>query len=218
MPPPTDKTQENLGQQLFDAITNGDKDVMVELLDKEPSLLETQDAKWRATPIIWAAYYNKLNCLQELIAREANLDACDSQQETALICAAKENYKAAARLLTEAGADISLKDHNGLTAFNVTTDHALKEILYKNFYGSYFKDNDYSVSIAERSADQSTTITTVFNFKAQTITTTAQQSEKLGVHVEEFGRVLTSKRLVDAASFLKKKNGSLHNCVIQPIQ
>ena len=79
------------------------------------NLRDSADSKW--TPLINAAYWDKISCLEILLDYKANPDLKDEEAgQTALMHAAKRNYPDIAAVLLSRGADYKIIDNAGQTA------------------------------------------------------------------------------------------------------
>jgi len=59
----------------------------------------------------WAAAVNNVEALRTLVQRDANKDAVDSYEQSALFLAAREGSREAVRALLDAGANRDVADH-----------------------------------------------------------------------------------------------------------
>lgn len=80
------------------------------------------------TPLMWAAGHSDetgaadvKETIEHLAAKGAHLDDVDDRGKTALMIAAELGHTTAVEALLKAGADVSLKDKSGKTAFDLTS-------------------------------------------------------------------------------------------------
>jgi ankyrin repeat protein len=104
------------GGEIHKAVTKGDINKVVALLNDHPELLESKDNLGR-TPLYAAVAHNQLDIATLLLANGANVNACDSQRHTPLIQSLwVYNHDKMVRLLLAKGADVNLSDEWKMTA------------------------------------------------------------------------------------------------------
>lgn len=197
-------------KSIFDIMSENDADALRQFIKDNPNSIEELDSDYNATPIIHAAYYNLIEMLDVLIDAGANLDHQDDDGETALICASKCGHLQALKKLMAAGADITKQRNNGQTAEDVAANEGIKDEILRSRCGKFIKENDYLVSITEYAKTCKMSLSTLYNFKAQTITTESQNNNGLVLFVQDFNAVRGQKQLQEAAQFLKANGGDLH--------
>ena len=79
--------------------------------------VDTRASENGSTAVMQAAEAGKVACVQDLLAREANIGITDSEGMSALLYSAKGGSAGAVKLLVDAGADVLGADSNGMTAF-----------------------------------------------------------------------------------------------------
>lgn len=109
-----------------------------------------------------------------------------------------------------AGADITKQRNNGQTAEDVAANEGIKDEVLRSRCGKFIKENDYLVSITEYAETCKMSLSTLYNFKAQTITTESKNDKGPVLFVQDFNAVRGQKQLQDAAQFLKENGGDLH--------
>jgi ankyrin repeat protein len=103
---------------IFSAISLGDANEVMRLLNTDPSLLELEGADiWghRMTPFIRAASAGQLEIVKLLTGKGANIHAITSRAQTALHCAAENGHNEMVAYLLDNGAQVSLQDLSGRT-------------------------------------------------------------------------------------------------------
>ncbi len=90
----------------FNAIRQGDLEVVRTQLEKNPELIGNRDQRG-STPLILAAYYNHGPVVAYLLRKGAPVDEKDSSGSTALMGACFKGYVEIAQQLIAAGADIN---------------------------------------------------------------------------------------------------------------
>lgn len=211
-------------KDIFSIIKKGTVDDLRAFLDKNPDHLNIRDDSL-CTPLIIATIENKIGMLELLIERKANLDAVNKHGCTALILAADQGKYDCVKALLEAGADATIKHTSGRTAEDCTNLTNIKQLFerYKNksepaeatasiqtkfTSGEFVKDGDYLVSITEKTQQTKLSLTTIYNFKAQTVTY-LQGNTEAAPTVQPFLKVASYQELVKAAKYLEDNDGDL---------
>ncbi|CAN8071084.1 unnamed protein product [Agarophyton chilense] len=94
------------------------------ILSRWPVLARTTDNDAH-TLLQWAAYYGHSHCVRYLlIVHSVHVDAVDTQGSTALHRAVQRNHPLVANALIRAGADVTIADANGKTAYQLSHQKA----------------------------------------------------------------------------------------------
>jgi hypothetical protein len=93
-------------EQLFQAIRNGDEDLVKSFVAEDNELLEARDERG-TTPLIMATYLNNGPVAEYLLASGAEVDARDGIGNTALMGVAFKGYPDVAQMLIAKGADVN---------------------------------------------------------------------------------------------------------------
>ncbi|GAL73169.1 ankyrin repeat domain-containing protein [Jejuia pallidilutea] len=96
--------------QFFGAIQSGDKNQIEHLLKLHPELVSTKDARG-FTPLIFAAYFDKIDIVETLLSHKAPVNATDASGNTALIGVAFKGNIHLAQLLLKYGATINAQNN-----------------------------------------------------------------------------------------------------------
>ena len=112
---------------LLKAIDHGQLDSIRELVKAgaDPNGYSKED--WYGTPLTFALYQNKHDCMEVLLELGADPNFTDEKEMkvSALIVATKSDDLDAIKLLLKNGADIKMKDSNGLTVLQIACkEHA----------------------------------------------------------------------------------------------
>ena len=99
---------------IHEAIDQGDSAAVAAMLDGNPALL-TELAPNTRTPLHTAAYTGKLNIVQLLISRGADVNAATSTGSTPLHGATLYNHEAVVRLLVAKGGNVNAANQGGYT-------------------------------------------------------------------------------------------------------
>ena len=116
-------TVQYLEEKVFQAAWKGDVHALKQYVELNNGDVNLKHFSTYFTLLIIASKQNHVEIIKYLIYKHVNLNDIDNLGQTALIHAAKAKNFEIVKLLTEAGADIKLKDLNGLSAF----DYASKE-------------------------------------------------------------------------------------------
>jgi ankyrin repeat protein len=108
--------------EIHDAARDGNLDMVIRLLEEDPSLLETTDDDGM-TPLNRAALAGKMEIAADLIRRGANINTGDVDNSQPLHCAAISGDTAIAALLLSHGVDINVRDDNGLTPLHFASSY-----------------------------------------------------------------------------------------------
>lgn len=107
----TVKDKNNLDQDLFNAVREGDVTAVIELIKKGANV-DARDGH-RHTPLMYASFFGNAKICSVLLALKADVNARDIQNDTALILA--KNPKVV-EVLINYNADINAQDNFGRTA------------------------------------------------------------------------------------------------------
>ena len=99
----------------FNAIRNGDLNLVEELLNKTPELLAKRDQRG-STPLVLSTYYNQLEITDVLIKKGAKINDKDSSGNTALMGVCFKGFVELAKKLVASGADVNLSNTMGATS------------------------------------------------------------------------------------------------------
>ena len=105
---------EELNQQLIDAVSDADKERVKNALSKGADVNARDNMSW--TPLMLAAGNDHISIAELLINEGANINARTNDGKTALMFAAAEGNKEIVELLVERGADVNTRDNLGWTA------------------------------------------------------------------------------------------------------
>ena len=118
---------------IFDEALMGRTDRIVELLDKDPSLVHATDpVGW--TPLHFAAEVGNMEVCEFLLDRGANIDAATSMlYYTPLLLSVSSGHMDAAALLLKKGADVNTSGFEGMNALlEAGNNTAMVKFLIKN--------------------------------------------------------------------------------------
>lgn len=101
---------------IFDAVRYRDVATVSAVLDHDPELLEVREETKGATPLLAAAARGRLDVVNELLRRGANVDATDHAGQTALHLATSRNSREVVFALLDRGARLDRRDTRGVTA------------------------------------------------------------------------------------------------------
>jgi hypothetical protein len=194
---------------IFDLIDKGTAQDFADYIAEHPESIEAFGTQYKCTPLIWAAYTGKAECLKLLIKAGANLDSQDKDLDTALSSASKMGHGECVNLLLEAGADTKIITAGGKTAEEHAESQHIRNIFIKAFCGRFIKESNTIVFINELVESCDLTIKTIYNFKAATITTQGKDNDGQSLFVQEFNLRSPQKQLTQAAQFLKQQGGDL---------
>ena len=105
----------NSSERLFEAIRSGDTAAVQRLLADEPQLVHARDRRG-STPLVLAAYLDRLACCRLLLAAGARPDAKDAAGSTPLMGASFRGHAAVVAYLIEQGAGVNVAGPDGMTA------------------------------------------------------------------------------------------------------
>lgn len=108
--------------EIHDAARDGDLDVVMRLIDEDPSLLEATDDDGM-TPLNRAALSGRSDIAAELIRHGANIHTGDVDNSQPLHCVAISGDTATAALLLSRGVDINVRDDNNLTPLHFASSY-----------------------------------------------------------------------------------------------
>ena len=104
----------SVGEKYIEAAADGDIALMEELTKKHGDLANVrEERKWSA--LIAAASTGKLNVVQYLLQKKANLNLRTNLGDTAIYRASAKGYADIVKLLLESGANPTIKDKKGDT-------------------------------------------------------------------------------------------------------
>ena len=113
---------------LFEAVSDGDVDLVRQLLSEVGVPADAHEAKTHATALLSAAEGQE-ECLAELLAAGATVDAQNMLGETALMKAVKYADAECIRMLLDARADPGLRDVGGKSALDLAVEADEPELL-----------------------------------------------------------------------------------------
>ena len=105
--------QEN---SVFDAIRNNDIVNFQESITNDKTIINKKNGRG-FTPLILASYYNRLEMVKALIAKNADIDT-NSPMGTALMAATYKGNTDIVKTLLEHHANVNIPDENGTTALH----------------------------------------------------------------------------------------------------
>ncbi|UCC13025.1 MAG: ankyrin repeat domain-containing protein [candidate division WOR-3 bacterium] len=129
--------------EIHDAARDGDLDLVVRLLDEDPSLLDTTDDDGM-TPLNRAALSGRSDIAAELIRRGANINTGDVDNSQPLHCAAISGDTATAALLLSRGVNINVRDDNNLTPLHFASSY--RQLPMVGFLLEHGADGDVQTS------------------------------------------------------------------------
>jgi len=103
------------GEQFVAAVRSGDSDKALDLLKKEPGLVNARDGAGR-TALVSAIESKQRSWTGELLNSDADPNLANRDGETPLIAAAKVGFNEAANWLINLGAKVDSADRSGETA------------------------------------------------------------------------------------------------------
>lgn len=132
--------QNNVNEELFEAVDAGNLEKVQELIEANPTLLNTKDKNGN-TPLIRACF-NKITFVKQpaiakyLIEKGADINI-ENNQRTALYlaCAGREADYDLARQIISAGANVNVQGYNGITPLHMAAlylDLKLAKLLIEN--------------------------------------------------------------------------------------
>lgn len=104
----------NETELFFNAIKNGKANHVKELIERTPGLVNIKDARG-FSPLIFATYFDKKDCVEALLRFKTEVDATDVSGNTALLGVAFKGNTDLALLLIKKGANINTKNNLGIT-------------------------------------------------------------------------------------------------------
>lgn len=117
---------------MFDACTDGNLRQFNELVAKGINLHQTNSGGNSYLHV--AAYNGHLGLVQELLGAGLGVNARGRGKCTALHFAALKGHREVAEYLVGSGADVAIKDGQGKTAYDVTTNIGLRQYLLKYLF------------------------------------------------------------------------------------
>lgn len=116
-----------MNDKLFNAIRNGDIEMVVSITTAHPELINIKDQRG-STPLLLATYYGNQDMTEALLAHKPDLNAQDGSGNTALMGVCFKGYPVIAKLLIDHGADVNAQNLNGATALIYAATFAQAEI------------------------------------------------------------------------------------------
>jgi ankyrin repeat protein len=100
---------------IHEAAMNGDLAAVKKLLERNPALLEARDEDEGVTPLAYAAGFGRVEVLEFLVARGANVNARDPRGLSALLLTVYTGQMQALRFLLDKGADVKSPGPSGMS-------------------------------------------------------------------------------------------------------
>lgn len=216
----------------FKIVNNGTPEQLRAFLTKKPDKVNERGGSDSTTPLVRAAFKGRTDMVQILLEFNAALNYVNNGTCTALILASYFGYHDCVKLLLDAGADTTILDADGKTAEQNAKNDSIKQLFihHRKAKGElvstadtiqnndkFCKDGDYLVSITEHTKKTKLSLTTVYNFKAQTVTY-LQGTKESAPSVVPFNKAASQSELETAAAFLKENNGDLCGYKLGPIK
>jgi ankyrin repeat protein len=107
---------------IHEAAMNGDLATVKKLLEQDPTLLEARDEDEGVTPLAYAAGFGRMEVLEFLVARGANVNARDPRGLSALHLTAYTGQLQALRFLLDKGADVTARGPSGMGPLHFVAD------------------------------------------------------------------------------------------------
>ncbi|MEM9681046.1 MAG: ankyrin repeat domain-containing protein [Bacteroidota bacterium] len=107
---------------LFEAIRDRNAEKLQNLLNANPQLVASKDARG-FTPLIFATYFDNEAAAENLIDHNADVNGTDASGNTALIGVSFKGNIDLVNLLIQNGADINAQNNNGTTALSFATQY-----------------------------------------------------------------------------------------------
>lgn len=207
----------------YKIVDKGTPEQLRAFLKKNPDKVNERGGSDSTTPLTRAAFKGRADMLQILIEFDAGLDHVNKHTCTALILASSYGHYDCVKLLLDAGADTSIIRETGETAEQHANNDSIKQLFINHRKakgepvfesnltgdcGKFCKDGDYLVSITEHTEVTKLNLTTVYNFKAQTVTY-LQGTKESAPNVVPFNKAASPKELKAAAEYLQHKNGDV---------
>jgi hypothetical protein len=99
---------------IHEAAMNGDLATVKKLLEQNPALLEARDEDEGVTPLAYAAGFSRMEVLEFLVARGADVNARDPRGVSPLLLAVYTEQMQALRFLLDNGADVKAPGPSGM--------------------------------------------------------------------------------------------------------
>ena len=205
----------------YKIIDKGTPEQLRTFLKKNPDKVNERGGGDNTTPLTRAAFKGRADMLQVLLEFNAELDCMNKHMCNALILSSHFGHHDCVKLLLNAGADTTILDNRGLTAEQNAKNDSIKQLFINHLKAheelvsetntsvdnsKFCKDGNYLVSITEHTEVTKLSLTTVYNFKAQTVTY-LQGTKESAPHVVPFNKAASPKELKAAAEYLQEKNG-----------
>lgn len=215
----------------YKIVKSGTPEQLRAFLKKYPDKVDER-TKEGTTALIHAAYRGRADMIKVLLEFDAALDCMNKHNYNALILASHYGHHDCVKLLLDAGADTTLVGEDGQTAEQSASITTIKNLFTKHreaqrtaatkqaptlpapsaqqFKTAEFcKDGDYLVSITEHTEVTKLSLTTVYNFRARTVTY-LQGTKEAAPNVVPFNKAASTKELQAAAAFLESEQGNTH--------
>ena len=205
-----------LPQRLYAIIESEDLDALREMIEKQDISPDSPTSKSGAgdayTLLTQAVYLNRLEIVQYLIERGADVNKKDAADWRPVYTAVKKERCDALVLLLENDADPSLNCKGEETAVDIAKDlEKLKKIL--SHYPKWKKTDDNTIHHRETSGDFH--VTSIFNFNSMTVVTVMQDrnTESQSHETRHFSEPGTNKvLLMEAKDELLNREGHIDEC------
>lgn len=117
------------GESIHQAAASGNATLVIQLLEKDPTLVSAADAEYGATPLHWAAAKGQVEMVSLLLEKGANLEARNGEGRTPLQVAVLSRKGTVVANLLEKGAAVNAADPEGNTALHLAATMGRKEIV-----------------------------------------------------------------------------------------
>lgn len=114
------------GQNIFNAIANGNLESVRKILENDPALLESKQEN-EMTPLMFAASQGKIDIVRYLIENGADINYIKSDGPSSLLFAAMFRHEDVVRLLVENGAEVNSGNGQDAPIFKAI-EYGTKEI------------------------------------------------------------------------------------------
>lgn len=164
---------------------------------------------WEHSPLHRTVWQKKYEYMRILIRAGADLNLTDYDGESALIKAVRNGDSIAAKILIDAGADQEIADNDGKKASDHANSTEMKTLLgvkitppqgHQTPKGFNLED-DSCVSLTKVMNTADLSVTTVYDFEFETITTITQSDKGQSHCVNSFERAASKAQLQAAKDF-----------------